>query len=99
MSSHQVYNVSKTSEPIQITPTVEHNGMNIYIQNISDYGYVYIGTNHQYSKLTFDNFGHRLGPNESIKITTATLIDHLYLITPNDNVKVAVLRKNVPVKY
>jgi hypothetical protein len=99
MSSHQVYYLSKTSEPIQITPTVEHNGMNVYIQNISDHGYVYIGTNHQYSKLALDNFGHRLGPNESIKITTATLIDHLYLITPNYNIKVAVLRQNVPAKY
>jgi len=53
--------------PLQITPTVEHQGMNIYIQNISDNGYVYIGTDHQYSKLTLENFGHRLGPNESIK--------------------------------
>lgn len=85
--------------PLQITPTVEHQGMNIYIQNISDNGYVYIGTDHQYSKLTLENFGHRLGPNESIKITTATVIDHLYLITPDDNVKVSVLRQNVPPRY
>ena len=96
MSSHYTYKLFKMAPPLQITPTVEHQGMNIYIQNISDNGYVYIGTDHQYSKLTLENFGHRLGPNESIKITTATVIDHLYLITPDDNVKVSVLRQNVP---
>lgn len=99
MSSHYTYKLFKMAPPLQITPTVEHQGMNIYIQNISDNGYVYIGTDHQYSKLTLENFGHRLGPNESIKITTATVIDHLYLITPDDNVKVSVLRQNVPPRY
>ena len=89
MTIHNVYTLSN-SEATQITPSGTHSGMDITIQSVNEYGYIYVGG----SAVTSNNYGYRLLPNHAISFELNGK-DDLYLVAEYADMKAAVLQINL----
>lgn len=101
MSSHTLYSLSKNSFPIRVTPTVEDPffGISVTLRNLSEKSNVYLGSNHQHSSLSLNNFGFVLYPKEYITFICATPTDEIFIITDSEEtIFVSSYRIGYPVK-
>ena len=64
--------------------------MDITIQNVNDYGYIYVGD----SGVTTTNYGYRISPSHAISFELSGE-DDLYLIAENSDMLAAVLKINL----
>jgi hypothetical protein len=85
MTYHNLYTLSD-ADATRVTPPGAHSGMDITIQNVNEYGYIYLGG----EDVSAINYGYRLLPNHAISLELPSL-DALYLIAELDDAKAAVL--------
>jgi hypothetical protein len=85
MTTHQLYTLSDT-EAIRITPPGVHSGMDITVQSVNEYGYIYLGG----EDVSTTNYGYRLLPNHAWSIELPSR-DDLWLVAEIDGAQAAVL--------
>lgn len=86
MSSHQIVALSNTTAT-KLTPPGVHSGMDITLQNVNLFGYVYVGA----EGVTSSSYGYRLMPNHAISFELAGQ-DALYAIASDADMDLAVLK-------
>jgi hypothetical protein len=86
MTIHGLYTLSDATTT-RVTPLGVHSGMDITLQNVNEYGYIYIGG----EGVSLTNYGFRIMPNHSISFELPEK-DALYAIASSNGLKLAVLR-------
>lgn len=89
MTTHRVHVLGTTAQT-RVTPKGTHSGMDITIQNVNEYGYIYVGD----SEVTSSNYGYRLLPNHAISFELNGK-DDLYLVAEYADMQAAVLQINL----
>lgn len=85
-TKHEFYELNNYGA-IRITPPGIHSGMDITLQNVSDYGDIFIGD----ENVTVNNYGFKLVPGAAISWSLPGL-DSLYVIASTLSVNLAVLK-------
>lgn len=91
MTIHALTQLSNT-EAIKITPSGIHSGMDITIQNVNSYGYIYVGG----EGVTSSDFGFRLMPNHSVSFELPGY-DELYVIASEPDMNIAIIKTGLEV--
>jgi hypothetical protein len=87
---HNIIELS-TTQPTQLSdPSSSGSGRDITFQNISDFGYVYIGT----SAVSSTDYGFRILPNTAISFEL-TAQDEIFAISENEGMRLAVISINL----
>ena len=86
MASHEIVALSNSSGT-RLTPPGTHSGMDITLQNVNLFGYIYVGA----EGVTSTNYGYRLMPNHAISFELAGP-DALYAIASDADMDLAVLK-------
>jgi hypothetical protein len=86
MTTHRIYVLGTTAQTM-ITPVGTQSGMDVTIQNVNEYGYIYIGSH----DVTSSNYGYRLLPSHAISFELNGK-DDLYLVAEYADMKAAVLK-------
>lgn len=89
MANHNLVTLTNTAAT-RLTPNGVHSGMDITIQNVNLYGYIYVGA----IGVTVANYGYRISPGHAISFELPGT-DALYAIASDNNMKVAVLQTNL----
>jgi hypothetical protein len=84
MTAHRIEIVGTVAK--RITPNGTHSGMDITIQNVNEYGNIYVGG----EGVSTSNYGYKLMPNHAISLELPGL-DALYLIADNADSNAAIL--------
>lgn len=83
---HQIF-VLDHSQATRLTPPGTHSGMDITIQNINDFGYVYVGA----QGVTAANYGYRIAPGHAASFELVGK-NALYAISSDADMSIAVLK-------
>ena len=86
MASHEIVALSDSSDT-RLTPPGTHSGMDITLQNVNLFGYIYIGA----EGVTSTNYGYRLMPNHAISFELSGP-DALYAIASDPDMDLAVFK-------
>jgi hypothetical protein len=86
MASHEIVALSNTTAT-RITPPGLHSGMDITLQSVNLFGYVYIGG----EGVTSSDYGYRLMPNHAISFELPGQ-NALYAIASDEDMDLAVLK-------
>ena len=86
MANHEIVNLS-TTVATRLTPPGTHSGMDITLQSVNLFGYVYIGG----EGVTSSDYGYRLMPNHAISLELPGQ-DALYAIASDADMDLAVLK-------
>lgn len=89
MAQHSLINLSNTSAT-RLTPNGIHSGMDITLQNVNQYGYIYIGA----EGVTSSSYGYRIAPNHAISFELPGS-DSLYATASIDQLQLAILQTNL----
>jgi hypothetical protein len=92
MADHEIVNLSTTTA-FRLTPRGTHSGMDITLQSVNLFGYVYIGG----EGVTSSNYGYRLMPNHAISFELPGQ-DALYAIASDENMNLAVLKTHLEIQ-
>lgn len=85
MTSHNIYTLNDSSATL-LSPPNTHSGVDITIQNLSDTGFVYIGS----EEVTVLSFGYRLSPGHAMSFELSGK-DSLYAVASHSGMRVSVL--------
>jgi hypothetical protein len=85
MANHRIVNLSTTAA-VRLTPPGIHSGMDITLQSVNLFGYVYVGG----EDVSSSNYGYRLMPNHAISFELPGK-DSLYAIASDPDMTLAVL--------
>lgn len=88
-TTHNLYTLSNT-EATRLTPLGMHSGMDITIQNVNSYGYLYIGA----EGVSSTNYGYRIAPGHAISWELPER-DSLYAVAEIDESKAAVIKTSL----
>jgi hypothetical protein len=86
MANHEIVNLSTTTA-VRLTPPGTHSGMDITLQSVNLFGYVYIGG----EGVTSSDYGYRLMPNHAISFELPGQ-NALYAIASDEDMDLAVLK-------
>ena len=89
MAQHSLITLSDTTAT-RLTPNGIHSGMDITLQNINQYGYVYVGA----EDVTSSSYGYRIAPNHAISFELPGS-DALYATASSAGLQLAVLKTNL----
>jgi len=89
MTTHSLTTLS-SSTATRLTPNGIHSGMDITLQNVNIFGYIYIGG----EGVTNANYGYRISPNAAVAWELAEK-DSLYAIAETDDLKLAVIKTSL----
>jgi len=85
MTAHRIDLIGSVAK--RITPNGKHSGMDITIQNVEEYGNIYVGG----EGVSINNYGYKLMPNHAISFELPGS-DSLYLIADNPNSKATIIQ-------
>ena len=86
MASHKIVALSDSSDT-RLTPPGTHSGMDITLQNVNLFGYIYVGG----EGVTATNYGYRLMPNHAISFELSGS-DALYAVASDPDMDLAVFK-------
>ena len=90
MAIHNLITLS-SSTPTRLTPRGTHSGMDITIQNVNLYGYIYLGGE---TTLSEESYGYRVSPGHAISFELPGS-DSIYAVASDEGMKIAVLQTNL----
>lgn len=86
MTIHEIFPLSTTAAQ-RLTPVGIHSGMDITLQNINLFGYVYVGG----ENVSSTSYGYRLMPNHAISLELPGQ-NALFAIASDPDMNLAVLK-------
>jgi hypothetical protein len=84
MANHRIELIGVAAK--RITPNGTHSGMDITIQNVNEYGNIYVGG----EGVSTTNYGYKIMPNHAISFELSGA-DSLYLIADESDSRAAIL--------